>query len=240
MKHPMLKAAFVLAICSILASCGSSGAGSLGPASQVSVPAPAPAPDLSRTEAQVQKVEKKVDDVEDAVREVGSQLDAARISAKSIKEISEKAYKSGLEAGSVAAAELKAIVSKLQSEIQRSSESRENAMAALAETKSELGKAEDLNAKLRDDVQSIASQNQILFSKLEEANSRIRQAAKIADERDEAISSLAKTEERLKSAQKYVVGVWFAILLIFAWVGLKLLSIFGKITPQGKLARFFL
>jgi len=221
----------------LLASCATSDSNTLAPQA-VPVPPPVATPNIGRAEEQVRKVEDKVEDVEDAVREVGSQLEAARASAKSIEAIAEEAYANGLEAGSSSATDLRAFVSELKDELKRSTEARESAMVALAQTKVELDKTEQANALLRTQITTMDEQNKALAARLNEANARIRIGVKIAKERDEALTKLTKTEEKLSGARKYVIGVWIAIVLIILYVVLKVLIATGKITPQGRMASF--
>lgn len=220
-------------------SCGETSLSAHTPAPErVAIPTPAPVPDLTRTEAQVRAVEDKVEDVEDAVREVGSQLESAKESAESIEKLSEEAYNNGLEAGSAAAAELRVFVTSLKEELSKSIKAREDAMLALTETKTELESSVQANIRLREQVRTMAEQNNDLFQRLKIANDEIAKGELVAKERDEAKEGLIKAEERLKSAQKYVMGVWICIIIVLAWAAIKILAITGKFTPQGKIARF--
>ena len=205
--------------------------------STVPVPEPVATPDIARTEAQVRKVEEKVDDVEDAVRDVGSRLEAARVTADSIEAAVEDA--NGLSAGSAAADELRAFVGDLKTELKESTAAREKAMEALTETKAELVKTQEVNADLRSQITSMAEQNKTLASKLEEANVKIQVGIRIAKERDEARWRLTKVTEQRDSARKYVWGVWIGIAIIVVFVILKIVVATGKWTPQGRAARFF-
>ena len=203
----------------------------------IAVPKLSPKPNIANTEAQVRKVEAKVGEVEDAVRDVGHKLDAAKVTTEAIEKAVEEAYANGLEAGSAAADELRGFVVDLRAELDSSIVARESAVAALNETKAALTKAEQANLQLRSEIEAMAVQNKGLLERLDEANSRIEIGIKIAAERDAAREKVVKVESQRDEALKYKRFVWIAVAVAMLYLVLKVVVATGTWTPQGRIAK---
>ena len=217
----------------LLWSCQTTGR--TGAPNLVTAPSRVATPDISRAENQVRKVEAKVEAVEDAVRNVGSKIDRATITASSIESAVADAYANGLQAGSATALELKELAEELRSELEGSSRAREEAMLSLEVAKTELQAAMVVNSELRSQIERLSGQNASLFEKLEEANNKIKKSALIAEERDEALLESKGLQTKLSEANKYKEAVWAGIFLVIIFVLLKVAIYTGLLTPKGRI-----
>jgi chromosome segregation ATPase len=195
---------------------------------------------MERTEEQVRKVEQKVDEVEAAVRDVGSQIEASKKTALSIETAVGQAYSNGLDAGSASASDLQNLVTDLKESIAASASAREMAMEALASAKEELSATTQANAHLRGQIATITANNDEMFWKLSDANDQLKVGIQVAKERDEAIKNTLTIITERDNALKYKRGVWVVISLIILYVFARIAIATGKWTPHGKIARLFL